>query len=130
MKLFFLQTHNIGKANTVDKKHGDRLHINNPPLLKSRYLNAIKFCARQTKKSLSANIWGIRKIYKGAFIGTGRNSAKQLIFNKYKLSPKIIEAVHDASLPREFEQQYMIKLFYKKIKHGSQFYLNEHCVFI
>ena len=79
-------------------------------------MNAIKFGARQTKKGVSAKICGIRKNYKGAFIGSGRNSGKQLVFKKSKRNPKRIEAVHGASLPREFERQGMAKLFNKKIK--------------
>jgi len=84
--------------------------------IKSRYLNAIEFGARQTKKGVSAKIWGKRKIYRGAFIGGGRNSGKQLVFKKRKNAPKRIEAVHGASLPREFERQGMAKIFNKKIK--------------
>jgi hypothetical protein len=79
-------------------------------------LNAIGFGARQTKKGVSAKIWGVRKIYRGAFIGGGRNSGKQLVFKKSKHNPKRIEAVHGASLPREFERQGMAKIFNKKIK--------------
>ena len=86
-------------------------------------LNAIEFGARQTKKGVSAKIWGVRKIYRGAFIGGGRNSGNQLVFKKRKNAPKRIEAVHGASLPREFERQDMAKIFNKKIKHGSPFYL-------
>ena len=84
--------------------------------IKSRYLNAIEFGARQTKKGVSAKIWGVRKNYKGAFIGGGRNSGKQLVLKKSKHNPKRIEAVHGASLPREFERQGMAKIFNKKIK--------------
>ena len=84
--------------------------------IKSRYLNAIEFGAKKTKKGVSANIWGKRKIYRGAFIGSGRNSGKQLVFKKSKRNPKRIEAVHGASLPREFERQGMAKIFNKKIK--------------
>lgn len=84
--------------------------------IKSRYLNAIEFGAKKTKKGVSANIWGKRKIYRGAFIGSGRNSGKQLVFKKSKRNPKRIEALHGASLPREFERQDMAKIFNKKIK--------------
>ena len=67
----------VGKKIKKDKaRKGDEtysIHI------KSRYLNAIKFGARQTKKGVSAKICGIRKNYKGAFIGSGRNSGKQLV---------------------------------------------------
>jgi hypothetical protein len=59
---------------------------------------------------------GVRKIYPGAFIGGGRNSGKQLVFKKSKHNTKRIEAVHGASLPREFERQGMAKIFNKKIK--------------
>ena len=34
--------------------------------IKSRYLNAIEFGTKKTKKGVSANIWGKRKIYGGA----------------------------------------------------------------
>ena len=103
----------VGKKIKKDKGHkGDEkysIHI------KSRYLNAIEFDARQTKKGVSAKIWSIRKNYKGAFIGSGLNSGKQLVFKKSKRDPKRIEAVHGASLPREFERQNMAKIFNKKI---------------
>ena len=84
--------------------------------IKSRYLNVIEFGARQTKRGVSAKVWGKRKIYRGAFIGSGRNSGKQLVFKKRKDDPKMIEALHGASLPREFERQDMSKIFNKKIK--------------
>ena len=47
--------------------------------------------------------WRNRKIYRGAFIGRGQNSGKQLVFKKGRGS-KQIKAVHGASLPREFER--------------------------
>ena len=84
--------------------------------IKSRYLNVIEFGARQTKRGVSAKVWGKRKIYRGAFIGSGRNSGKQLVFKKRKDNPKRIEALHGASLPREFERQDMESIFKKKIK--------------
>ena len=104
----------VGKKIKKDKaRKGDEtysIHI------KSRYLNVIEFGARQTKRSVSAKVWGKRKVYRGTFIGSGRNSGKQLVFKKSKRNPKRIEAVHGASLPREFERQDMAKLFNKKIK--------------
>ena len=84
--------------------------------IKSRYLNVIEFGAKQTKKGVSANVWGKRKIYKGAFIGGGRNSGKRLVFKKRTDNPKKIRALHGASLPREFHRQDMEKIFKKKIK--------------
>jgi len=84
--------------------------------IKSRYLNVIEFGARQTKKGVSAKVWGNRKIYRGTFIGSGRNSGKQLVFKKRKNAPKRIETLHGASLPREFERQDMAKIFNMKIK--------------
>ena len=88
--------------------------------IKSRYLNVIEFGARQTKKGVSAKVWGKRKVYRGAFIGSGRNSGKQLVFKKRKNAPKRIEALHGASLPRKFERQDMAKIFNKKIKTRFQ----------
>ena len=84
--------------------------------IKSRYKNVIEFGARQTKKGVSAKVWGKRKIYRGAFIGSGRNSGKQLVFKKRSDNPKKIRALHGASLPREFHRQDMEKIFKKKIK--------------
>ena len=104
----------VGKKIKKDKaRKGDEtysIHI------KSRYLNVIEFGARQTKKGVSAKVWAKRKVYRGAFIGSGRNSGKQLVFKKRKNAPKRIEALHGASLPREFERQDMAKIFNKKIK--------------
>jgi len=84
--------------------------------IKSRYLNVIEFGARQTKRGVSAKAWGKRKIYRGAFIGGGRNSGKRLVFRQAKDNPKRAVALHGASLPREFERQDMEKIFNKKIK--------------
>jgi len=84
--------------------------------IKSRYKNVIEFGARQTKRGVSAKVWGKRKIYRGAFIGGGRNSGKRLVFKKLKDNPKRIEALHGASLPREFHRQDMESIFKKKIK--------------
>ena len=77
--------------------------------------NVIEFSARQTKKGVSAKVWGKRRVYKHAFIGSGKNSGKQLVFKRLKGS-KRIKALHGASLPREFERQDMEKIFKKKIK--------------
>ena len=104
----------VAKGLKKDKaRRGDETYTIN---IKSRYLNVIEFGARQTKKGVSAKVWGKRKVYRGAFIGSGRNSGKQLVFKKRKNAPKRIEALHGASLPREFERQDMAKIFNKKIK--------------
>ena len=84
--------------------------------IKSRYLNVIEFGARQTKRGVSEKVWGKRKIYRGAFIGSGRNSGKQLVFKQAKDNPKRAEVLHGPSLPREFHRQDMESIFNKKIK--------------
>ena len=84
--------------------------------IKSRYKNVIEFGARQTKKGVSAKVWGKRRVYKGAFIGSGRNSGKQLVFGKSKRKKNKLKALHGASLPREFHLEDMAKIFNKKIK--------------
>ena len=84
--------------------------------IKSRNLNAIEFGARQTKKGVSAKVWGKRRVYKGVFIGSGRNSGKQLVFGKSKRKKNKLKALHGASLPREFHRQDMERIFNKKIK--------------
>ena len=96
------------KARRGDEKYTIRI--------KSRYLNLIEFGARQTKKGVSAKAWGNRKLYKHAFMGSGRNSGKRLVFGKTRGDPKKLKALHGPSLPREFERQNMESLFNKKIK--------------
>ena len=98
----------------MERKHGDGLHFKNP------HKNVIEFGARQTKKGVSAKVWGKRRVYKGAFIGSGRNSGKQLVFARTSGATKSgkirIKALHGASLPREFHREDMEKIFNKKIK--------------
>ena len=84
--------------------------------IKSRYKNVIEFGARQTKKGVSAKVWGKRRVYKHAFIGSGKNSGKQLVFGKSKRKKNKLKALHGPSLPREFYRQDMESLFNKKIK--------------
>ena len=84
--------------------------------IKSRYKYVIEFGARQTKKGVSAKVWGKRRVYKGAFIGSGRNSGKKLVFGKSKRKKNKLKALHGASLPREFHREDMAKIFNKKIK--------------
>ena len=104
----------VGKKIKKDKaRKGDETYS---IYMKSRYLNAIEFGARQTKKGVSAKIWNIRKNYKGAFIGSGRNSGKQLVFGKSKKKKNKLKALHGASLPREFHREDMEKMFNMKIK--------------
>ena len=104
----------VGKKIKKDKaRKGDETYS---IYIKSRYLNAIEFGARQTKKGVSAKIWNIRKNYKGAFIGSGRNSGKQLVFGKSKKKKNKLKALHGASLPREFHREDMAKIFNMKIK--------------
>ena len=108
-----LKAGTVAKQITKDKaRRGDEEYTIR---IKSKSLNLIEFNARQTKRGVSAKAWGNRKIYRGAFIGSGRNSGKQLVFKKVRGS-KQIKAVHGASLPREFERQDMESLFNKKIK--------------
>ena len=85
------------------------------PSLKTVCKSCAKYISIFTFTSC-VNAWGVRKVYPNTFIGSGRNSGKQLVFKKSKRNPKRIEAVHGASLPREFERQDMAKIFNKKIK--------------
>ena len=108
-----LKAGTVAKKITKDKaRRGDEEYTIR---IKSKYLNLIEFNARQTKRGVSAKAWGKRKIYRGACVGSGRSSTKQLVFKKIKGS-KQIKAVHGASLPREFVRQDMEKIFNKKIK--------------
>ena len=108
------------KAGVVAKKiQKDKARRNDNTysiFIKSRYLNVIEFGAKQTKKGVSVNVWGKRIIYRGAFIGGGRNSGKRLVFKQAEDNPKRAVALHGASLPREFHRQDMESIFKKKIK--------------
>ena len=109
-----LKAGTVGKKIAKDKaRRGDETYTIN---IKSRYKNVIEFGARQTKKGVSAKVWGKRRVYKGAFIGSGKNSGKQLVFGKTRGNPKKLKALHGPSLPREFHRQDMESLFNKKIK--------------
>ena len=101
------------KINKDQARRGDEEYS---IFIKSRYLNVIEFGAKQTKKGVSANVWGKRRIFRGAFIGSGRNFGKRLVFKKRSDNPKKIRALHGASLPREFHRQDMESIFKKKIK--------------
>ena len=104
----------VAKGMKKDKaRRGDETYTIN---IKSRYKNVIEFGARQTKKGVSAKVWSKRRVYKGAFIGSGRNSGKQLVFGKSKRKKNKLKALHGASLPREFHREDMAKIFNKKIK--------------
>ena len=113
----------VGKIKKDKARKGDEkysIHI------KSRYLNAIEFGARQPKKGVSAKIWGVRKVYRGAFIGSGRNSGKQLVFKRLRLIQeelKLFMALHyQESLNDKTWQRYLIR----KSKYNPKFYLNEN----
>ena len=109
-----LKAGTVGKKIAKDKaRRGDEDYTIR---IKSRYLNLIEFGARQTKKGVSTKAWGKRKLYKHAFIGSGRSSGKQLVFGKTRGNPKKLKALHGPSLPREFHRQDMESLFNKKIK--------------
>jgi hypothetical protein len=110
----FVKAGVVGKKIAKDKaRRGDEEYTIR---IKLRYLNLIEFGARQTKKGVSTKAWGKRKLYKHAFIGSGRNSGKQLVFGKTRGNPKKLKALHGPSLPREFHRQDMESLFNKKIK--------------
>ena len=74
------------KAGVVAKKIGKEKAKRNNEIysifIKSKYLNLIEFNAKQTKRGVSAKAWGNKKIYRGAFIGRGQDSGKQLVFKK------------------------------------------------
>ena len=101
----------VGKKIKKDKaRKGDEtysIHI------KSRYLNAIEFGARQTKKGVSAKIWGVRKNYKGAFIGSGRNSGKQWCLRNLNVIQKELKQFmvlrYQESLNDKAWQKYLIR---------------------
>ena len=123
-----LKAGTVGKKIAKDKaRRGDEEYTIR---IKSRYLNLIEFGARQTKKGVSAKIWGVRKNYKGAFIGSGRNSGKQWCLRNLNVIQKELKQFmvlrYQESLSDKAWQRYLTR----KLKHGSQFYLNGHRTFI
>ena len=55
--------------------------------IKSRYKNVIEFGARQTKKGVSAKVWGKRRVYKHAFI----QAVKILVSNWSLVKREVIQ---------------------------------------
>ncbi|MFQ5510182.1 MAG: phage tail protein, partial [Leptospirillia bacterium] len=57
------------------------------------------------KAGVSAKAWGDRKVYKGAFVGRGRNSGKPLVFARTSTQPRPLKTIHGPSIPRTFVQE-------------------------
>jgi hypothetical protein len=117
----------VGKIKKDKARKGDEkysIHI------KSRYLNAIEFGARQPKKGVSAKIWGVRKVYRGAFIGSGRNSGKQLVFKSLRLIQEELKLFMALHYQESLNDKTWLNYLIRKSKHGSQFDLNGHWIFI
>jgi len=76
-------------------------------------INLIEFVTRgkqvpsafRRKAGVSAKAWGERKVYKGSFVGRGRNSGKPLVFARTSAQPKPLKTIHGPSIPRTFVQE-------------------------
>ena len=117
----------VGKIKKDKARKGDETYLIH---IKSRYLNAIEFGARQTKKGVSAKIWGVRKVYRGAFIGSGRNSGKQLVFKRLRLIQEELKLFMALHYQESLNDKTWLNYLIRKSKQGSQFYLNGHWIFI
>jgi len=91
-------------------------------------LNLIRFKSRQTKRGISANAWGKRKLYKGAFIGNqGRTIFKRTSSKRLPIKP-----VWGPSIPVTMVQDAIIKAmarharnqWQKNFARDMQFYLD------
>ena len=70
--------------------------------LKGKYLNLVEFNARQTKKGVRHKSWNRSQLAKGAFIASGRNSGKQLVFARKTQKRLPIRGLVGPSLPNEY----------------------------
>ena len=98
--------------------------------IKPRYLNAIEFGARQTKKGVSAKIWGKRKYIEELSLLVEETQASSwslrnpiVILKEFK---RFMVLHYQESLNDKAWQRYLTR----KLKHGFQFYLNGHWNFI
>ena len=117
----------VGKIKKDKARKGDEIYSIH---IKSRYLNAIEFGARQTKKGVSAKIWGVRKVYRGAFIGSGRNSGKQLVFKRLRLIQEELKLFMALHYQESLNDKTWLNYLIRESKQGSQFDLNGHWIFI
>ena len=117
----------VGKIKKDKARKGYEIYLIH---VKSRYLNAIEFGARHTKKGVLAKIWGVRKVYRGAFIGSGRNSGKQLVFKRLRLIQEELKLFMALHYQESLNDKTWLNYLIRKLKHVFQFYLNEHWIFI
>ncbi|MFQ5510095.1 MAG: phage tail protein, partial [Leptospirillia bacterium] len=57
------------------------------------------------RAGVSAKAWGERRVYKGTFVGRGRNSGKPLVFTRTSAAPKPLKSIHGPSIPRTFVRE-------------------------
>lgn len=72
--------------------------------MEGRWFNLIRFNARQTKKGVKAKAWGKPKLYRGAFIGKGRNN-NRLVFARTSKKRLPIKALVGPSPAVEFNKR-------------------------
>jgi len=70
--------------------------------INGKYLNLIEFSAKQTKKGVRHKAWNRAQIADGAFIASGRNSGKQLVFARKSKERLPIRGLVGPSLPNEY----------------------------
>ena len=107
---------------------------------KGSAVNVIEFVTpsrRNTKafrknRGVSAKPWRKRRVFKGTFIGHGKNSGKALVFKRTGKNPYPIKALHGPSIPRTFIEERVNKLlvntarelFRKNLKRDLDFFMS------
>ena len=108
---------------------------------KGSAINVIEFVApsRRTTKAfrkrqgVTAKPWRKRRVFKGTFIGHGKNSGKPLVFKRTSKNPYPIKAIHGPSIPRTFIEERVNKLlvntarelFRKNLKRDLDFFMSK-----
>ncbi|MDH5528029.1 MAG: phage tail protein [Nitrospirota bacterium] len=90
-----------------------RTHLVAVVAARPKGINLIEFVTKgkrvpnafRRKAGVSAKAWGERKVYKGSFVGRGRNSGKPLVFARTSAQPRPLKTIHGPSIPRTFVQE-------------------------
>lgn len=110
------------------KIRASRKKLSASTVAKGRPLNLIRFNARQTKRGVSANAWGKRKIYKGLFIANqGRTvfkrTSKQRLPIRSRWGPSIPKTMLENAIVKAMAQTAATQ-WQKNFARDLQFYLN------
>ncbi len=97
-KLMGLKQKKVRPQITIDK--ATKLEPSATVTASGKHISLIHFGARQRKAGVSASAWGLRKIYKGTFIGKGQGSAATQVFARTSKDRLPIKKLYGPSIPK------------------------------